>query len=44
MDIDAIIEKLEQRKSEAVNKGSKLNIQHKIDLLLKKKSKQYDND
>lgn len=43
MDIDAIIEKLEQRKSEAVNKGSKSNIQHKIDLL-KKKSKQYDND
>ena len=43
MDIDAIIEKLEQRKSEAVNKASRMNIQHKIDLLLKKK-KRYDND
>lgn len=43
MDIDKTIEMLEQKKVEAVNKASRLNIQHKIDML-KKKKRSYDND
>lgn len=42
MDINKEIEKLESRKDQAVNKGSRLNIQHKIDILLKKKQS-YEN-
>lgn len=43
MNIDKAIEDLEKRKDEAVNKASRLNIQHKIDML-KKKKRDYDNN
>jgi hypothetical protein len=43
MDIEKEIQKLESRKNEAVNKASRLNIQQKIDVLLKKKQS-YENN